>query len=257
MKRGSLWRLLLLLAIYVVAVPVLFVWAFFLVDVSADFDLNGFVKLLWWVVMLLPVVGALWLLGMRTRRVMTRFAADGVTPATTGVLRWLAWAMIGVLCFTGILVLAVAAFAAFLALSQPGAPGAFYAAPSPLPSDPLGTVIRSEPLDGAPEGAVAWKILYLSTSHTGEPTAVSATLVVPTTPPPTGGAPGCRLRAWHGRSGPELRSVAALLLGRGHRWPEHVPDGGVRRRRHGLRGDGHVRHASLSCRQISGDERTG
>ncbi len=90
---------------------------------------------------------------------------------------------------SGVFVLAVTAFAAFIAISQPGAPGSFYAAPSPLPSEPLGTVIRSEPLYGAPEGAVAWKILYLSTSHTGEPTAVSATLVVPTTPPAPGGRP--------------------------------------------------------------------
>lgn len=187
MDRGSLWRLLLLLAIYLVAFPALCVWAFLLVDVSADFDLNGFLKLLFWVVMVLPVVAALWFFGIRTRRVMARFAADGVSAATTGVLRWFAWAIIGVLSFTGILVLAVAAFAAFLALSQPGAPGSFYSAPSPLPSDPPGTVIRSEPLDGAPEGAIAWKILYLSTSYTGEPTAVSATLVVPTTLPATAG----------------------------------------------------------------------
>jgi pimeloyl-ACP methyl ester carboxylesterase len=182
--------LLLLLAIYVVAVPALFVWAFLLVDVSAEFDLSVFVKLLWWVAMVVPVLGALYYLRLRTRHVVTRrFAADGVSPATTGVLRWLGWALIGVLSFTGVLVLAVAAFAVFLGLSQPGAPGAFYTAPSPLPSDPPGTVIRSEPLEGAPEGAVAWKILYLSTSYTGEPTAVSATLVVPTTPAPTGGRP--------------------------------------------------------------------
>ncbi len=189
MDRGSLWRLLLLLAIYFVAVPALFVWAFFLVDVSADFDLNGFVKLLWWAVMVLPVVGALYYLGVRTHGVMGRFAADGVSPATTGALRWLAWAIIGGLSFAGILVLAVTLFAVFIATSQPGAPGSFYTAPSPLPSGPPGTVIRSEPLYGAPEGALAWKILYLSTSYTGKPTAVSATLVVPATPPAAGGRP--------------------------------------------------------------------
>lgn len=189
MDRGSLWRLLLLLAIYVIAVPALFVWAFFLVDVSASFDLNGFVKLLWWAVMVLPVAGALYYLGMRTRGVMMRYAADGVSPATTGALSWFAWAIMGILSFTGILVLAVAAFAAFLALSQPGAPGAFYDAPSPLPSGPPGTVIRSEPLNGAPEGSLAWKILYLSTSYSGKPTPVSATLVVPVTPAPPGSRP--------------------------------------------------------------------
>jgi pimeloyl-ACP methyl ester carboxylesterase len=188
MDRGSLWRLLVLLGVCVVAIPALFVWAFFLVDVSADFDLNRFLKLLWWLVMVLPAAGALYYLRLRTRGVMGRFAADGVSPATTGVLRWLGWGIIGVVSFAGILVLGVAGFAAFLALSQPGAPGAFYDAPS-LPSDSRGTVIRSEPLDGAPEGAVAWKILYLSTSYTGEPTAVSATLVVPSTPAPTGGRP--------------------------------------------------------------------
>ena len=126
--------MLLLLVIYVVVVPALCVWAFLLVDVSAEFDLNAFVKLLFWVVMVLPVLGALYYLGIRTRHVMTRrFAADGVSLATTGVLRRLGWALIGLLSITGVLVLAVAAFAAFLALSQPGAPGPFYAAPSPLP----------------------------------------------------------------------------------------------------------------------------
>jgi acetyl esterase/lipase len=189
LDRGSLWRLLLLLAIYVAAVPAFFVWAFFLVDVSTESDLNGFVRLLWWVVMVVPAVAALYYFGVRIYGVLTRFAADGVSPATTGWLSRLAWAMIGIVSFTGVVALGVAGFAAFLALSQPGAPGAFYDAPSPLPSAPPGTVIRSEPLGGAPETAVAWKILYLSTSYSGKPTAVSATLVVPKKPAPPEGRP--------------------------------------------------------------------
>jgi acetyl esterase/lipase len=66
-------------------------------------------------------------------------------------------------------------------------PGSFYALPSPLPAGPAGAVIRSEVLADPPAGAKAWKILYRSRSHAGDPTAVSGLLFVPTTAAPVSG----------------------------------------------------------------------
>jgi Secretory lipase len=60
----------------------------------------------------------------------------------------------------------------------------FYDPPSPLPEGRPGDVIRSEPIDaylvpGLRLRAHAWRILYRSTAATGEPTAVSGTVLVP------------------------------------------------------------------------------
>ena len=57
---------------------------------------------------------------------------------------------------------------------------AFYQAPNPLPDGKPGDVIRSEPLDGAPAGSQAWRVLYLSTGFDGSPTAVSGVVIAPT-----------------------------------------------------------------------------
>jgi pimeloyl-ACP methyl ester carboxylesterase len=55
----------------------------------------------------------------------------------------------------------------------------FYVAPSPLPAGKPGDIIRSEPLAGAPAGAQAWKVLYLSQGFDGSPTAVSGVVIAP------------------------------------------------------------------------------
>ena len=60
----------------------------------------------------------------------------------------------------------------------------FYEPPSPLPAGRPGDVIRAEPIDayvvpGLRLRARAWRVLYRSTSATGEPTAVSGTVLVP------------------------------------------------------------------------------
>jgi hypothetical protein len=66
-----------------------------------------------------------------------------------------------------------------------GAPEAgFYEPPSPLPAGAPGDVIRAEPVDaylvpGLRLRARAWRILYRSTSATGEPTAVSGIVMLP------------------------------------------------------------------------------
>lgn len=65
--------------------------------------------------------------------------------------------------------------------------GTFDSLPSPLPSAPPGTLIRSERLLGAPDGAEAFRILYHSTDLNGVDIGVSGTVVVPTGPEPAGG----------------------------------------------------------------------
>jgi fermentation-respiration switch protein FrsA (DUF1100 family) len=60
----------------------------------------------------------------------------------------------------------------------------FYEPPDPLPEGRPGDVIRSEPMDaylapGLRLRARAWRVLYLSTRATGEPVAVSGTVLLP------------------------------------------------------------------------------
>ncbi len=98
--------------------------------------------------------------------------------------RRIAIALAGVM---GVVVLVVVALIVFVGSTHPPKPGAFYVAPSPLPSGPPGTVIRTEAIRDPPAGSLGWKLLYLSKSYTGRPTAVSGLLFVPTTRPPSGG----------------------------------------------------------------------
>lgn len=74
----------------------------------------------------------------------------------------------------------------------------FYEPPSPLPSGEHGELIRKEEID-APEGARAWRILYLSELHDGTPVAVSGFVVAPEGAAPEGGR---KVVAWaHGTEG--------------------------------------------------------
>jgi acetyl esterase/lipase len=52
-----------------------------------------------------------------------------------------------------------------------------------------GTIIRKEPMPGAPNGAAAYRILYRSTGLHDEPIAVSGVVVVPAGPAPEAGRP--------------------------------------------------------------------
>jgi hypothetical protein len=58
---------------------------------------------------------------------------------------------------------------------------AFYTPPSPLPAGSPGDIIWDRPTTSPVSGDNAWQILYLSTTAQGAPTAVSGTLIVPTT----------------------------------------------------------------------------
>ena len=91
----------------------------------------------------------------------------------------------------------------------PAAPGAFYSAPSPLPSAPPGTIIRSEVIDGFRAGATAYRVLYTSTGYDGRPTAVSGFIVVPDGPAP---AAGRRVLAYtHGTVGVASNCAPSLV----------------------------------------------
>lgn len=62
-----------------------------------------------------------------------------------------------------------------------GSPNAFYVPPDPLPPGSPGDVIRYRPVPSPVPGASAWQVLYLSTTVAGRRTAVSGTVLVPTT----------------------------------------------------------------------------
>jgi acetyl esterase/lipase len=66
---------------------------------------------------------------------------------------------------------------------------AFYSWSSAGLSEPPGSLLRAEPMAGAPLGADAYRILYRSTGLDGEPIAVSGVVVVPTGDPPSSGRP--------------------------------------------------------------------
>ncbi|HEX6444274.1 MAG TPA: lipase family protein [Streptosporangiales bacterium] len=69
------------------------------------------------------------------------------------------------------------------------APDSFYDPPSPLPAGEPGDVLRAEPTSShldplhlLPTPANVWRLMYLSTSGTGERVAVTGTLLVPRAP---------------------------------------------------------------------------
>ena len=96
-------------------------------------------------------------------------------------IRW-TWALAAL-----VLALAGAGLSVALHTSSPPHPGPFYAAPSPLPDGPPGTLIREEPIARFYPGTKAYRILYKSVGFDGRPTAVSGVVVVPEGAPPKGG----------------------------------------------------------------------
>jgi Secretory lipase len=63
----------------------------------------------------------------------------------------------------------------------PAPPGdAFYVPPSPLPAGQPGDIIWYRSATSPTASATAWQILYRSTTVAGDPTAISGTLLVPT-----------------------------------------------------------------------------
>ncbi len=76
---------------------------------------------------------------------------------------------------------------AFEAQEHMAADGDFSTPPDPLPEAEHGTLLRYDALDSDLEGGSAWRVMYLSESVDGTPTAVTGTVAVPNgTPPPEG-----------------------------------------------------------------------
>jgi acetyl esterase/lipase len=89
---------------------------------------------------------------------------------------------------------------------------AFYDAPASMLAGPPGSIVRQEPMRGAPLGAAAYRVLYRSTGLAGEPIFVSGVIIVPPGPPPQGGRP---IVAWaHPTSGivPHCAPSLAIFL---------------------------------------------
>jgi pimeloyl-ACP methyl ester carboxylesterase len=104
--------------------------------------------------------------------------------------------------------------AAFLSLTGFATPasaqGSFYDAPRSLLNGEPGTLVRQEPIDGAPLGASAYRVLYRSIGMHGEPIFVSGVIVVPQGEPPPDGRP---IVAWaHPTSGITPRCAPSLAI---------------------------------------------
>src|SRR5215471_14366543 len=65
--------------------------------------------------------------------------------------------------------------------------GDFYVVPAPLPLNDPGELIRHERLLGAPDGAIAWRVMYHSRDASGNDIAVTGVVVAPTGPAPRDG----------------------------------------------------------------------
>ena len=125
--------------------------------------------------------------------------------------------------------------------------GTFDTLPNPLDPAPPGTLIRSERLLGAPDGAEAWRVVYHSTDLNGADIGVSGTVVVPNGPAPSGGRtvvswahpttgsePPCGpsvltdpfelMEGYHELLGGRLHRGRHRLLGHGLRRPQQLPD---------------------------------
>jgi pimeloyl-ACP methyl ester carboxylesterase len=72
------------------------------------------------------------------------------------------------------------------ALERPGI-DAFYAQPEDLPPGEPGSLVKLDPLLGAPFASRAWRIMYRTTDLHGRPVIATGVLVVPLAPPPAGG----------------------------------------------------------------------
>jgi len=69
------------------------------------------------------------------------------------------------------------------------ADAAFYSIDDAQANGAPGSIIRIEPMDGAPLGASAYRVLYRSIGVHGEPIAVSGVIVIPAGPAPASGRP--------------------------------------------------------------------
>ena len=94
--------------------------------------------------------------------------------------------------------------------SAASAQTSFYDAPRSLLAGQPGTLVRQQIIDGAPLGAIAYRVLYRSKGLKGEPILVSGVIIVPEGDPPPGGRP---IVAWaHPTSGVTPRCAPSLAI---------------------------------------------
>lgn len=87
---------------------------------------------------------------------------------------------------------------------------AFYDGPRSMLAGQPGTLVRQEPMDGAPLGAAAYRVLYRSTGLKDEPIFVSGVVIVPAGDPPPGGR---SIVAWaHPTTGISPRCAPSLAI---------------------------------------------
>lgn len=94
--------------------------------------------------------------------------------------------------------------------AQPDDPGEFYSAPDTLPGPP-GTLIRSEVVSPFIDGAVAHRVLYVTSGRNGEAITSSGLVIVPDGPVLDGGRPVMAFT--HGTIGIARRCAPSLLPG--------------------------------------------
>ena len=118
---------------------------------------------------------------------MRRANVDGSDPAAVSARRWPTWLRMTGAAASLVVALGLLAVSVAVHRAQPGDPGPFYTAPAPLPEGPLGTIVRSEVVEGYIDGATTYRVLYTSTGYDGNRTAVSGLIFVPNGPAPAGG----------------------------------------------------------------------
>lgn len=108
------------------------------------------------------------------------------------------------------LLLAALLLASSVCAGAVSAQTSFYDAPRSLLAGGPGTLVREQPIDGAPLGATAYRVLYRSIGLKGEPIFVSGVIIVPQGDPPPGGRP---IVAWaHPTSGVTPRCAPSLAV---------------------------------------------
>jgi pimeloyl-ACP methyl ester carboxylesterase len=76
---------------------------------------------------------------------------------------------------------------AVVGTEEEAAEGPFYTPPTPMPSGNPGDIVRSEPIESAPEGVSAYRVIYHSEDLNGQDVLVSGVVAVPDGTPPEGG----------------------------------------------------------------------
>ncbi|MBX3069368.1 MAG: DUF308 domain-containing protein [Thermomicrobiales bacterium] len=157
-------------------------------------------------ILAMSIFFGLWLIVSGLVRLWRLFRTEP-SHHTESASGWRRWSRLAVAAGALVIALGLLAASAFLRGGEPTV-DAFYDAPDDVPGDP-GVLVRQEPFTrDIPEGAVAWRILYTTTTVDGEP-AVASAIVVARENLPEGPRP---VIAWaHGTTGFAERCAPSVL----------------------------------------------